>query len=377
MLKDAALLHLDLLSQALEEGMIIKDSSAYNVQFIGAKPTFIDIPSFEKIEPGEPWVGYLQFCQMFLYPLMLQAYKGISFHALMRGNIDGISAHDMNKIFGFWGRFKKGVLLHIYLQAKAQERMSSTKRELRTELKSSGFNLELIKINVNGLKKLVTSLTNPDANSTWGDYSTNNSYTEADAEKKKNFIEGALKRAPTAIKLLWDVGCNRGVYSRLASHYAKTVVGFDLDHLAIDRFFGDLKKEGEPKNILPLVVNLTDPSPSLGWRNKERHAFTERKKPEFVICLALIHHAVISGNIPMEDFLSWLQNLTPYMVLEFVDRGDAMVKQLLLNKEDQYYDYHREYFEARLGERFEILDRLDLDSGTRTLYYLKSHNSKT
>ncbi len=148
MLKDAALLHLELLLAALDEDMILKDSSAYNIQWQGVRPVFIDIPSFEVLPPGEPWVGYRQFCQLFLYPLFLQAYKNVDFHPWLRGSIDGIDPVQINNLMSVRDRFRPGVFTNVYLQAKLQEKFSGTRKDVKNDLKNAGFNKQLIRANI-------------------------------------------------------------------------------------------------------------------------------------------------------------------------------------------------------------------------------------
>jgi hypothetical protein len=366
MLKDAALLHLELLLDALEENMILKDSSAYNIQWTGVNPVFIDIPSFEALPTGEPWVGYRQFCQLFLYPLLLQAYKDIDFHSLLRGNIDGIDPVQMNNLMSLRDMFRPGVLTNIYLQTKLQNQFSNTGKNVKNELKSAGFNKELIKANVKRIRKLVTGLRWSVSESQWSAYTDTHSYTDSDQDRKTAFVENIT--ASSNYNLVWDIGCNTGKFSRIAARHADYVVAMDADHLCIDHFYRALQDEGV-KNILPLYMNLADPSPDLGWRGLERKSLTRRGTPDLILCLALIHHAVISANIPVQDFVDWLASLDSEIIIEFVTKEDIMVKTLLRNKEDQYDDYTPEYFEAVLARSFDVRRTEKLGSGTRQLYF--------
>ena len=366
MLKDAALLTLDLLNAALKSNMILKDSSAFNVQFRGSQAVFIDIPSFEKLGPGEPWVGYLQFCRMFLYPLMLQAYKNIPYHTLLRGNIDGIEPAMINATMSARDRFRGGVLTHVYLQNKLQEKTVNSRENLKDNIKRAGFRKELIQANVTGLHKLVSKLKFGPEVSEWGDYAENTSYNSEDHQKKKDFVGRAA--ASRSWKLVWDLGCNTGDFSRIASQNAELTVSMDGDHLAIERLYQKLKSEGNDK-ILPLVMNLADPSPDHGWRGLERRSLPGRGKPELTLCLALIHHIVISANIPLQEFLVYLRGLDTALVIEYVDKQDEMVRTLLANKEDIYSDYERDYFEARLKELFDIKEQMELKNGHRVMYF--------
>lgn len=369
MLKDAALLLLELLLAALDEDMILKDSSAFNVQWKGAKPVFIDIPSFEKLIPGEPWVGYRQFCQMFLYPLFLQAYKDVPFQPWLRGNIDGIEPEYCNNLMSVRDLLRPGVLTHVYLQTKMQVKYAKTQRDIKGDLRAAGFNKGLIKANESRLSKIIQGLTWKRTKSQWLDYTSDNSYTDIDREMKMAFVRNAVMSCPW--NLVWDLGCNIGTYSRIAAENARYVVAMDADQLAVERFYQALKAEGNT-SILPLVSNLADASPNLGWRGLERNALTERGKPDLTLCLALIHHIVISANIPLNEFIDWLTSLCTSLVIEFVTKEDPMVKTLLRNKEDNYDDYEIEYFEQCLGRAFDVAQRRMLTSGTRILYFAQS-----
>ncbi len=373
MLKDAALLQLQLLEEALDEGMILKDATAYNLQWRGAQPVFIDIASFETLEPGAAWVGYRQFCQLFLFPLMLQAYRQVPFQPLLRGMVDGIAVDMANQLFSLRYRFRAGVFAHAYLQAKMQSRYGTTSRHVRDDLKSAGFSIDLIRSNVKRLKRLIEKLKWKSGASEWGDYADMHNYSETDHRLKGEFIEQIAKDRRDA--LVWDIGANTGQFSRMVSQYADYVIAADIDHLAVERHYQHLRQNG-PGNILPMVMNLADPSPALGWRLQERKPLQDRGRPSLILCLALIHHIVITANIPLREFIDWLAQLGADLIIEFVSRDDEMVKTLLRNKDDQYHDYDLNYFEKCLSAYYEITTKQTLESGNRTLYLAKrmAHN---
>lgn len=369
MLRDAALLQLDLVLAALDEGIGLKDASAYNVQWKGASPVFVDVASFYKRAEREPWVGYRQFCQMFLYPLLIQAYRDVPFQPWMRGNIDGMDAEVCLNLLSARDYLRGGVLAHVYLQAKAQKAYNATTRDVRSDLSKAGFDKRIIKANAERLRALVAGLQWKPQQSTWSDYLKCGHYEAADAEQKRTFVREAA--ATRAWNLAFDIGCNVGVFSRIVAERAKYVVAMDADALAIDKLYQALKAEGT-SNILPLIVNVTDPSPNLGWRNLERKRINERGRPDLVLALALIHHVVIGGNIPMAEFVQWLSDLGGDLVIEFVTRKDPMVVTLLRNKEDHYADYDEQVFERELASKFRIVKRLPLGSGTRIMYHAEA-----
>lgn len=369
MLKDAALLQLELLISSIEEGMILKDSSSFNVQWVGTRPIFIDIPSFKTLSEGEPWVGYRQFCQLFLYPLFLQAYKNISFQSWLRGNLDGIEPEQCQRLMSFRDYFRRGIFSHVFLQAKAQSQFAQTNRDIRNDLRKAGFDVRLIKANIKSLQNLVKQLEWKQEQSTWSDYTSNNSYDSDDSEKKVSFVTSSIGSRDW--NFVWDLGCNTGNFSRIAAERARHVIALDADQLAVERFYQTLKSE-ERSKILPLVCNIADPSPNLGWRGLERKELMKRGKPDLVLCLALIHHLVLTANIPLKEIIEWLSELDSDLIIEFVTKQDPMVHQLLRNKDDIYKDYKQEYFERCLSARFSIVRQETFNSGTRIIYHAVS-----
>ena len=369
MLKNAGLLQIELLLEALKEDLILKDSSAFNVQWRGSAPAFIDITSFEKLAPGEPWIGYRQFCQLFLYPLLLQAYKDVPFQLWLRGSLDGIESEDLVRLMSARDFLRPGVFTHVFLQARMQSRFGNSQRDVKRDLRKAGFSKQLIVSNLKRIHKLIQGLKWEPVRSVWADYAVTNAYSEEERERKAAFVRKVVHSRFR--ELTWDLGCNTGVFSRIAAENARYVVALDADQLAVERLFQALKAE-RIKTILPLLNNLADPSPNLGWRGLERKSLANRGKPELVLCLALIHHLVIGANIPLGEFVEWLASLGADLVIEFITKKDALVQTLLRNKEDNYSDYDQEYFEECLSKAFDLVRHERINSGRRILYYAKS-----
>jgi ribosomal protein L11 methylase PrmA len=372
MLKDAALLQLELLSDALDEGLILKDSSPYNVQWRGAKPVFIDVGSFERLREGEPWVGYRQFCMLFLYPLFLQAYKGVPFQPWLRGSIDGISPRECRGAFSFLDARRPGVLSHVFLHARLDQPGKETSRDVKRELRAAGFNTELIKANVRRLDKVVRRLEWQPGDSAWSGYEATKTYTDEETARKEAFVRAAASEREWG--LVWDLGCNTGRFARIAAEHAHSVVAVDADHAVAERLYRSLREEGNG-SILPLTVNLADPSPALGWRALERKPLTERGRPDLTLCLALVHHLSIGSNIPLADVVAWFAELGTHLVIEFPTKQDPMVERLLARKrEGLHADYELDSFERALEDAFSIERRETLPSGTRHLYFARPNS---
>jgi hypothetical protein len=367
MLRSAARLQLRLLLDGLADDIMLKDASAYNVQFIGSHPVFIDVGSFERYRDGDPWYGYRQFCQLFLYPLLFEAYKGLPFQPWLRGSVDGIDPDEARRVLSGFKRHWKGVLTHVELHARAEGRMGSTDRDVKGDLRSAGFNRKLIEANLTKLSGLVDDLEPQASMSEWSEYSDRSHYTAGDLAKKEEVVRRVAAEQDRA--LVWDIGANDGHFSRLVAEHADYVLALDADRLVVDRLFLDLVRE-DNRSILPLVMNLADPSPGLGWRGLERRTLDDRGRPDLVLALAVIHHIAITANVPILAFVDYLAELTPELVIEFPTPSDQMVKRLLRNKRAGVHDdYTVEGFEAVLAERFEVHTREELASKTRILYH--------
>ena len=369
MLRDAALLQLELVRRAIGVGMMLKDSTPYNVQFRGARPVFIDVGSFEELREGEAWAGYRQFCTLFLYPLLLQAWKGTPFQPWLRGSIEGISPQELRPLLSFRDRFRRGAFTHVVLHARLDHRYEGRDDDVKQELKAAGFRKELIVANVKKLEKLVSRLEPEESRSTWSEYALTTTYSEGDAERKSAFVRAVVDAEQPG--LVWDLGCNEGHHARIAAETADYVVAVDADALVVDRLYRALRSE-ESTRILPLTMNLVDPSPGLGWRGLERRPLLDRGSPDLVFCLALIHHVSIGGNVPVAAFVDWLRELDAAIVIEFPSPEDPMVARLLARKRSHDHpDYRQDWFERCLAERFDVVRSEALSSGTRTLFHVR------
>jgi SAM-dependent methyltransferase len=362
LLRRSALLQLDLLLDALDEGLTLKDATPYNVQWDGARAVFIDVGSFERYREGTAWEGYRQFCQQHLFPLMLTAWKDVPFQPWLRGSLDGITPVELRNLLSFRDRFRRGATTHVFLHARLERRYADRTKDVKSELKRAGFRKELVVANARTLRKLVAGLEWRGASAAWGDYTQTWSYDEADAARKADFVRDAVDRV--APRLVWDLGCNDGTYSKLAAARGAYVVATDADHHVVDR----LARE-ENERVLPLVVDLADPPPALGWRGAERKDLAGRGTPDLTLALALVHHLAITRNLPLGELIDWFAGLDSALVVEFVDPSDEMAQRLLAPKRAGLHaDYHRDVFERLLGERFAVERTEELAGGRRVLY---------
>lgn len=366
MLRDAALFQLELLSQALAEELILKDASPFNIQFRDLRPTFIDIGSFQRLAANQTWEAYSQFCQLFLFPLLLQAHKDVPFQPWLAARLDGIPAIEMANLMSWRDLVRPGVFTHVYLQAKLRKRYQSLDSELESSVRTGQFEKQMILVNLQRLSKLIRRLEWSPPSSEWSEYSDDNSYAEDDRELKRSFVRESLGTRRRG--LVWDLGCNTGEYSIVASDHADLVVAFDADHLAIERFYRRLRREGRT-SILPVVMNLAQPSPALGWRSRERASLEQRPKPDLALVLALVHHLALSANVPLSEFMAFAASLTGELIIEFPTREDAMVQRLLARKSEQHPEYSRAAFEQALNRHFRVLRTVDLIGGHRRLYH--------
>lgn len=370
MLRSAAILHLEILLAALEEGFTTKDGYAFNIQFRGSSPVFIDIGSFEPVGDGGPWVGYRQFCQTMLYPLMVEAHLGIPFQHILRGHLEGIDTADMRRLLGPAGMLRKGVLRHVVIHDMLSAKVDTSSQSTRRQLASEGAGTEIAKASAAKLLDVVRSLSSPRSDSVWASYRTTCSYSDEDTDAKTRFVESVLSESRPP--LLFDLGCNDGRFSLQASAHATQVVAVDFDPLVVDNFFRELRQSRGPRNVIPLVQDLTDPSPARGWRGRERAAFFDRERPDLVLALALVHHLSIGANVPLAEVVDFLASLGDELVVEFVEPHDPMAQRLLSNKPaGTHDDYRVDLFEKALGEHCEVLSAESLPGGSRRLYHAK------
>jgi hypothetical protein len=364
-LKDAALATLSIQRRALKAGMSLKDASAYNIQFVRGKPTLIDTLSFEVYKEGQPWIAYRQFCQHFLAPLALMALKDIRLNQLLRVYIDGVPLDLASQLLPWNTRFNFGLLTHIQLHAGAQKKYAGQ------EVKSRGagtFGRQAMIGLIDSLDATVRKLNWKPGGTEWGNYYDITNYSDAAFEHKKQLIDEWVKQVHPM--LAWDLGANNGVFSRVASSNGSFVVSFDIDPAAVEQNYRHAKSEKDA-NLLPLLLDLTNPSPSLGWANREHDSFSSRGPANLVLALAVIHHLAISNNVPLPQLADFFAETGEWLVIEFVPKSDSQVQKLLASREDIFLTYTREGFEAAFQKRFTIHRAVNVHESERVLYLME------
>jgi ribosomal protein L11 methylase PrmA len=362
-LKDAALLTLAVQQAALKRGLTLRDASAYNVQFVQGRPVLIDTLSFEAYRPGQPWQAYRQFCQHFLAPLALMSLVSLDLLQLMRANIDGIPLGLTAKLLPRRARLNFGLATHVVMHARFQHEHEGKAKKTGAKL-SENAQAGLLE----SLERTVRGLDLPKVQTQWGDYYENTNYSD-DAFKEKQRMVGEFLKAVKPARAI-DLGANDGSFSRIAAAEGALVLSCDIDPLAVERNYRQVKA-GMEAQLLPLLIDLTNPSPGLGWANAERSAFAERAQADVGLALALIHHLVIAANVPIGMVADYFARLVPKLIIEFVPKSDSQVERLLTTREDIFDDYTPEGFEAAFGERFEIKRQEPIAGTTRLLYLME------
>ena len=366
MLRQAALVTLDLLDWCLDRQLILKDATAYNVALHKGRMTFIDLLSIDDYRDGQLWDGYSQFCRELLFPLMLTAYKEVDFQPWFRGSMAGIEARELASFMTLRDRVRPGVFKHVVLQSWIDKRYGKEDLSVTSMAKEASLPMAAIRGNVAGLRKVIAGMTSKASASIWKDYVDTHSYSQAEEEQKAAFVASSLEQAEP--RRVIDLGANTGYYSRIAARHADLVVAAEADAACVDVIFRSLDGSDEGAKIVPLVLDITNPSPALGWRLKERRSLSERLSTDYFLALALIHHLCIARNIPLDQFVDSLASFGRAGVVEWVDKSDDMVVRMLRNRRDVFDDYDRETFEACLARHFRIESRQESHGGKRCLY---------
>lgn len=362
MLQTAALLHLDLLELLLNRGATLKDASPYNIQFTGTDACFIDLGSFERYTEGKPWGAYTQFGSLFLHPLILESIVGVPFQPWLRSSLEGVPAGLISRTLPLRAKLRPGIFTNVVLQGFLNERVgSATPDELGVK---PVIAKQAVLRHIRQLRNLVSSLKPHRRATQWSNYAEVNSYSPAAREQKAAFVESAVMRARPQV--VWDLGSNSGDYAVLASKHAPTVIAMDSDPAVVDTVYSRARSSGA--GVLPLVIDITNPSPDQGWDQRERGGLAARGPADLVLALALVHHVRLRGNVPVSHIVRWLERIAKRCVVEFVPKSDPAARRLLAWRDDVYDDYDENQFEAALSERFIVDEKSRVADSERVLY---------
>jgi len=370
-LKDAALLTLQVQECALRFGMTLKDASAYNVQFFQGRPIFIDTLSFERYQKGSPWNAYRQFCEHFLAPLAIMSATDVRLNQLLRIFMDGVPLDLASKLLPVRFKLRPAIFMHIVLHARSQAKFAdaSTKPQ---ESSSRFMAIDTMKALAGALKSAIIRLTWRPSGTEWAEYYDETNYSDAAFSQKAQLIGKFLDGAQP--KTVWDVAGNTGIFGRIASSRGISTVSFDYDPAAIEKNYRTVRDKKETA-ILPLVIDLMNPSGALGWRNRERSALTQRGPTDMAFALALIHHLAISNNLPFSAIADFFADICKSLVIEFVPKSDSNTQRLLQTRKDIFPEYTQEHFEEAFGVRFIIKESKTISGSERVLYYMEKDNS--
>lgn len=363
--QDAALTTIRIQKAAFEKGMALKDASAYNIQFHKGRPLLIDTLSLETYREGSPWIAYRQYCEHFLGPLALMAYRDVRLSQLLRRHIDGIPVDLTSSLLPAKTRLKGALLMHLHLHAKSQARHQDNPGAARAA-RVSRAGLQGIIESLEGATRALALKTNTGV---WADYYADTNYSETAAARKTELVSSYIEK--TAPKTVWDLGGNVGRFSRLAADRGIFTLSLDLDPAAVELNYRACRKE-KMQTMLPLVMDLTNPSPDLGWAHQERASLQSRGPADLLMALALVHHLAISNNTPLDRIAEYFAALGRQLIIEFVPKGDSQVERLLASREDIFDNYTQEGFEQAFGKFFNTLDCQAIEGSKRTLYRLEA-----
>ncbi len=364
-IKDAALLTLDLHLAAIEHDMLLKDASIYNIQFIDGRPTFIDHLSFDNIEGHGAWPAYGQFCRHFLAPLLLMAFCDHRMSLMLRDFIDGIPLDLASRLLPKRTYMRMGTLMHLHMHAKSQVRYS----DKVVDMKKRAADRRSLFAMASSLRRTIEKTEFKVADTEWAKYYEDTNYNDQAMDSKKSVVGDMLQKASP--QMVWDLGGNIGVFSRISAANNLNTICFDVDHSAVEQNYRQCRQD-RANNILPLVMDLTNPSPGLGFAGRERDSLQDRGPVDMIMALALIHHLAISNNLPLSYIAEYFAGLAEWLIIEFVPKQDSQVQRLLATREDIFPDYDEAGFENAFSKHFDIIDKQAVNHSNRCIYLMKS-----
>jgi len=364
-LQDAALATLAIQKAALARGMMLKDASAFNMQFLDGKPALMDTLSFEKLR-FEPWAAYGQFCRHFLAPLALISLRDPRLGQLSRIHLDGIPLSLARRLLPWRGRLNFWLMVHLYWHAASEQQPGQGAPK---PAGSKPHRLSSLQGLAASLEAAVKKLRWQPPRTAWATYYQSSVTGGKYVEHKKQIVADFLKIVRP--RTVWDLGGNTGLFSRLAAAAGADTYSFDGDFDCVEINYLEARKNGE-RRLLPLWMDLTNPSPALGWEHRERLSWLERRRPDLALALGLVHHLAIANNLPLARIREFCGRLGPWLAIEFVPKEDDNAQKLLTVRKDIFPGYTRENFEAEFSRGFAIQRSVPVQDSRRVLYLMRN-----
>jgi hypothetical protein len=366
--KDAALLTLYILKISIHHSMILKDATPFNIQFVDGGPIWIDTLSFEKYDTTKPWIAYRQFVECFIAPLLLSHYQSQNLLKIFQVFPDGIPLETLVKFLPVKSRFNLNILLHVVLP-------SSLAKGLKTENKIiPEFNKQKLLHIVDNLIGFVQSIKLPKMKAGWNNYYEETVLSTAYVEEKSKILTKWIHQLP--VNSVLDLGSNTGNFAQIAVEAGKHTIAVDSDIDCIERLYNTCKQK-KIFNLLPLCIDISNPTPSIGWDNNERAAFYTRVRTDLCIVLALIHHLAVGKNVGFVQMAETFSKLAPWLIIEFIPKSDPKVSLLLKHRTDIFENYNEFAFVNAFEEIFSIEKRELLSTTGRILFLMKRKQNKT
>jgi hypothetical protein len=367
-LKEASLLTLSIQETAIKFGMQLKDASAYNVQFIGSKPVFIDTLSFEPISRSVPWVAYKQFCQHFLAPLTVCSFCDSRMKSLFSSYIDGIPLDLAKSLIPYTAYLQPGRFLHLWLHERIQSSRSNRGVERRKGGEGVSSNAAALGL-VSSLRSSINGLSKKKEKSVWNAYYKGDSYSQESFEEKRKIVLNILSQINTT--MLWDLGANDGFFTEAASQYSKYSVAMDFDVACVENLYLRLCKRGN-QTILPLHVDLANPSPGIGWAGKERKSLLDRSPCDTALALALVHHLLVTAHIPLDRLVEFFANICTHLIIEYVPPEDPKFQLLTQTNPNDFSFFTEQKFVSEFEKRFCVKERCKIKDSARVIYHFQN-----
>jgi len=363
--KAAALLTLNIMQKAMDKGMILKDATPFNIQFAGSRAVFIDTLSFETYDASQPWVAYHQFAECFLAPLLLARYRSQELPGLFERYPNGIPLALVAKLLPFKCRFHLDIYLHIYLPVRVARKDNTSAQ------KKPVFSHKKLATVISSLESMVRSLKLPASATAWNNYYDETVLSDNYVDQKMLVVSEWLKKI--APQKLLDLGTNTGLFAEAAAAGGAFTIAVDADADCINTLYTTCRQK-KTKNLLPLWIDMTNPSPAIGWNNAERPSFLQRAQADCTMALALVHHLAIGRNIGFGLMADSFSCMSPWLIIEFVPKTDPKVALLLRDREDIFDQYHEAGFLQAFGEKYSVSERMVLPDSGRILFLMNRKN---